>query len=110
MTDKQDALVGGELIIPKWFAVITTGVVALAVPWAGWVTITLATINVKIENQTELRHKSDVLSTRFNANSQDIQIIIERMLADDEREVRDAATFAECLRRISALEQKLGSD
>jgi len=82
----MDDAADNTIVIPRWFAASLAAFGALAVPWAGWVTITLATIAVKIEAQAELRQKSDALAVRFNDNSQNIQIIIERMLADDARE------------------------
>lgn len=39
-----------DLTIPRWFLRLASCVLALAVPWAGWVTLQLAAIEVKVEH------------------------------------------------------------
>ncbi len=46
-----------SLSIPRWFIRICSGVLALGVPWAGWVTLQLATISVEVEAHGMLRNR-----------------------------------------------------
>jgi hypothetical protein len=52
-TDNQQTLMHDDLTIPKWFLRLMSCVLGLAVPWAGWVTLQLATIEVKVEQAAE---------------------------------------------------------
>jgi hypothetical protein len=44
-----------DLTIPRWFLRLMSCVLGLAVPWAGWVTLQLATIEVKVEHAAQLQ-------------------------------------------------------
>ena len=52
------------MVIPKWFVMIASAVITLAIPWAGWVTLQLASISVKVEN-------TSALQSQFNAHLSD---------------------------------------
>ena len=54
-----------DLVIPKWFITVAGAFMGLSIPWAGYVTMTLATISVKVETQAELRQRVDKLESRF---------------------------------------------
>lgn len=70
--------------LPKWFTVVMSGLAALAVPWAAWVTMTLAQISVRIEVQTELRRDTNDLRRDITTIQQDI-IRVQATLSDTER-------------------------
>lgn len=86
-----------EMMIPKWFTILAAGLMALAVPWGAWVTMTLATISVRIENQTMLRMRMDKLEIRFTEHLTDpnlhhaklSQIEARLKLIEDRRENKD---------------------
>lgn len=57
---------GNDLKLPKslmWFMRGMAGVAALALPWAGWVTVQLATITVRLEQQSTQGDR-DVIQTQ----------------------------------------------
>lgn len=58
--------------IPKWFLYVMSIVASLFtvtfIPWAGWVTMTLATLSVKIENTEEIRNRIDKLETSHTSH------------------------------------------
>jgi len=60
MTDQST-----DVSIPKWFLSCVSAILALSIPWAGWVTMALARITVKMESQTEMRQHIDTLESRF---------------------------------------------
>lgn len=48
MSDRETAT---GVILPKWFLLCFAAFASLAIPWAGWVTTTLQTINVRFEDR-----------------------------------------------------------
>ena len=77
MNEKADNENGQNdaMAIPRWFIWAMSGMgslfLVLFVPWAGWVTMTLATISVKMENQAEVRERVDNLETQFHQHQLD---------------------------------------
>ena len=53
------------MAIPKWFVWLVSGFIGLFVPWASWVTMSLATISVRMENQIEIRDRISLLEAKF---------------------------------------------
>lgn len=56
--------------LPKWFLMVMSGVstlfLGLFVPWAAWVTITLATLTVKFEDQDDIEKRLNSLTETVN--------------------------------------------
>jgi len=74
-TDKNGmADSSNEVSIPKWFLSCVSAVLALSIPWAGWVTLTLARISVRMESQTEMRKRTGTLEARFTEHIADPEI------------------------------------
>ena len=89
----------GSLTVPLWFVRIVTGVVVLAIPWASWVTIQLAQIGVRIESQSELRERVDLLEKRFTEHLVDPDIHAGGLSRLDAR-------LSNIDRRVVSLEQR----
>jgi hypothetical protein len=95
MTDVNE---NASLTIPSWFIRLTAGAIALAIPWAVWVTIQLATISVRIETAVELRDDLGQLASRFSehlsdpalhhAGMRDVNRRLDRIEKQIEREER----------------------
>ena len=60
--------------IPIWFVRLAAGVLTLAVPWAGWVTIQLTAINVRLEATAEMRRDVDQLTTQIASHVTDVDV------------------------------------
>tara|TARA_R110002020_G_scaffold35671_12_gene107456 strand:- start:303 stop:590 length:288 start_codon:yes stop_codon:yes gene_type:complete len=86
------------VVIPGWAIKVSSAFGVLAVPWAAWVTMQLATMSVKLDISQAM--KKDV--ERASSN---IELIIDRMRTDDIREVRDTDSLIDHEKRISALER-----
>ena len=54
------------MILPSWFVKVAGGVCALAIPWAGWVTMTLKEVSLKIDMATKSEVKVDQLRAEFS--------------------------------------------
>ena len=65
----------GAMTIPKWFLWVASGVggifVAAFIPWAAWVSMTLATLSVKLEATHELRARLNKAETTINEHLAD---------------------------------------
>jgi hypothetical protein len=79
--------------IPIWFVRLAAGVLALAVPWAGWVTIQLTAINVRLEATAELRRNVDHVAAQVAGHVTDADVHLAGL--------RDVA------RRVDRIESRL---
>ncbi len=59
------------MVIPGWFIKVLGAVGALAVPWAAWVTMTLATMNVKLDLASKADEKVERVEARFREHVAD---------------------------------------
>jgi len=82
-----------SLNIPNWFVRLTSGVIALAVPWAIWVTIQLVTITVRLEATVALHNQLNNLTAKLAIHLTDPEI--------------HHAPMRDNFRRIERLETKL---
>jgi hypothetical protein len=64
--------------IPIWFIRLAAGVLTLAVPWAGWVTVQLTAINVRLEATAELRRNVDAIVAQL-AGQHNVTRRVERI-------------------------------
>ena len=85
--------------IPKWFTLIASGVMALAIPWAGWVTMTLATISVRMENQATFRLQLEKMENKFSAHITD-PTIHNFMRSDIETNTRILESLQQRIERL----------
>jgi len=113
--EQPSGLLSIEKIVAAVIMLLVTGVCL-------WVGSSLTTMTQKvIELQANVSHQSQTvaelkaevrdlrtgaLSTSTN-NTQNIQLILERMKADDAREIRDDETIAEIRRQIQALQEQV---
>ncbi len=82
-----------SLDIPNWFVRLTSGVITLAIPWAIWVTVQLATITVRLESTIDLHDQLNGLTAKLTVHLTDPEI--------------HHAPIRDSLRRIERLESKV---
>ena len=75
MSATSDRETGRGMEIPKWFVWIMSGMstlfLVLFVPWAGWVTMTLSAITVRMESGIEVRERVETMESNFHAHQLD---------------------------------------
>jgi hypothetical protein len=79
--------------IPIWFVRLAAGVLTLAVPWAGWVTIQLTAINVRLEATAEMRRDVDTLASQIASHVTDVDVHL--------------AGLGDVLRRVDRIEARV---
>ena len=85
------------VVVPSWFVRIFGVGLALAIPWAIWITMTLATMSVKMDQAAVGMQKREELSDRFHMHTSDPTIHRSGLLQVD-------AKILEINRRLTALE------
>ena len=59
------------VVLPGWFVRVFVGIGALAIPWASWITMTLATISIQMQHAIEGQQKREALALQFQAHLND---------------------------------------